>query len=88
MKIELAKCIFQTTLTIMKSQLDLGEYKLDEKSFKYYKKETMDFAYNGLKKLFQTLEKEKIIERCEKKCNLRKGYSDCLCGGSGYKNRI
>lgn len=81
------KNIFLTILSIMKKILDLGEFKLDEKSYKYFKKEVMDIVYNALKKLFKTLESEKIIERCECKAKLRQGYTDCpKCGGSGYVN--
>jgi hypothetical protein len=46
----------------------------------------MDFTYKSLKKLFKSLEEEKIIKKCECKHSLRKGYSDCSCGGSGYIN--
>lgn len=85
---QIAKAIFHKNLSIMKKILDLGEFKLGKKSddFKYYKKQVMDFFYKDLKKLFKQFEDEKILKRCVKKCSLRKGYSDCECGGSGYIN--
>jgi hypothetical protein len=88
MKIELAKSIFLYSLDTMKKILDLGKYKLgkDSEDFIYYKQQVMDYTYNNLKILFKQLEDAKIIERCPKKCNLRNGYSDCKCGGSGYIN--
>lgn len=86
MKIELAKLTFLTNLASMKKVLDLGEYKLDEKSFRYYKKQIMDIFFNSLKEIFKQLEQDKIIKRCHQKCSLRNGYSDCLCGGSGWIN--
>ena len=83
MRLPLPKTIFAMTLTIMKKVLDLGEYKLDEKSFKYYKKQVMDIVFNSLKLLFKQLEENKIVERCPNKCSLRQGYSDCkYCNGS------
>jgi len=88
MRVAMPKTIFLMTLAIMKKILDLGEFKLDDKSYKYFKKEIMDIVYKALKKLFKTLEQEKIIERCECKAKLRQGYSDCpKCGGSGYINK-
>jgi len=85
MKLPLPKTIFTMTLSIMKKVLDLGEYKLDEKSFKYYKKQVMDIVFNALKQLFQQLETAKIVKRCSCKSKLRQGYNDCpKCAGSGY----
>lgn len=90
MKIQIAKIIFLFSLSIMKKILDLGEFKLGKKSddYKYFKRQIMDFFYKGLNKLYKSLADEKIIERCDCKANLRKGYSDCeKCSGSGYKNK-
>lgn len=90
MKIQIAKLIFLSNLAIMKKILDLGKFKLgkDADDYKYFKKQTMDYFYKGLKELFKELDSYKIITRCECKANLRKGYSKCpLCGGSGYKNK-
>ena len=86
-KIEIARIIFIATLSIMKKCLDIGEYKLDAKSFTYYKKEVMDFTYSGLKLLFKQLNDASIIERCPKNCSLRRGFQDCNCSGSGYINK-
>jgi len=87
MLIILPKVIFVTILTIMKKILDLGEYKLDEKSFKYFKKQVMDIVFNSLQSLFRQLEENKIVKKCDCKSKLRQGYSDCpKCFGSGYCN--
>jgi len=90
MKIQIAKIVFLSCLAIMKKILDLGEFKLGKKSqdYKYFRKQTMDYFYNNLKKLFLQLEEKKIITLCDCKSKLRQGYSNCsLCGGSGYKNK-
>lgn len=86
---QIAKFVFLNSLQTMKSTLDLIAFKVDKKSeiYLFYKKEIMSYTYKNLKKLFRELESEKLIVRCPKKCNLKKGYSDCLCGGSGYTNR-
>ena len=90
MKAQITKLIFLNTLSVMKAELDLFEFKLGKKSdeFKYVKKRVMDLTYKGLKKLFKTLTDEKIIVRCECKAKLRQGYKDCpKCGGSGFRNK-
>jgi hypothetical protein len=87
---QIAKLIFHNQLYIMKKILDLGEFKLGKKSddYQYFKKEVMDYTYNGLKKLFKQLFDEKIIVKCSCDANLRHGYTDCdLCGGCGYKTK-
>ena len=90
MRIQIGKIIFLECLDSMKKSLDLIAFKTDEKSkeYRYYKKEIMNNTYKSLKKIFKELEKEKIIEKCPSKCSLRKGYSNCSCGGSGYINFI
>ena len=88
MTLRIAKLMFLNTLSTMKQILDLGEYKMGKNSseFCYYKKKVMDYTFESLKKTFKTLEENKIIKKCPNKCNLRQGYKDCLCGGSGYIN--
>jgi hypothetical protein len=78
--------IFLLTLTIMKDVLDLFSLKFDKKSNEYriIKKEVMNITYSNLKKFYQKLEKEKIVKRCPNKCDLRQGYDNCFCAGSGY----
>jgi hypothetical protein len=85
---QIAKGIFHKNLSIMKQILDLGEFKLGKNSedFKYFKKQIFDFTYKGLQSLFKQLGDENIIKKCPKNCSIRKGYSDCECGGSGYIN--
>ena len=90
MKIQIGRLIFLECLDNMKKILDLIAFKTDEKSkeYQYYKKEIMNNTYKSLKKIFKELEKDKITEKCPKNCSLRKGYSKCLCGGSGWINFI
>ncbi len=87
--IQIAKIIFLSSLSIMKKILNLAEFKLGKNSddFKYFKSKTMDYTYEGLQKLFSNLESKKVVKKCKCKHSLRKGYSDCECGGSGYINR-
>jgi len=90
MKLQLAKTIFLNSLSTMKKILDLGEFKLGKKTpdYKYFKKQTMDFFYKNLKKLYKQMVDDKIIEKCDCKAKIRQGYSECpFCGGSGYKNK-
>ena len=89
MKIQIAKIIFLTSLNTMKRILDLIAFRNDRDSddYKFMKKEIMDYFYNGLKKIFKQMFDAKIIEKCPCKSNLRNGYKDCLCGGSGFKNK-
>ena len=90
MKLQIAKTVFLLSLDIMKKILDLIAFKVNRKSedYQFYRKEIMNYTYKSLKKLFRQLSDEKVIEKCECKHSLRKGYSDCSkCGGSGYKNR-
>jgi len=85
----IAEKIFLTHLDIMKSVLDLGEYKLgaDSAGYKYFKKVVMDSFYNGLNKCFAELKSEGILEVCLCRANLRHGYTDCTkCHGAGYVN--
>lgn len=89
MKIQLAKAIYLEQLAVMKKLLDLLSFKMDNrtKEFKYAKSQVMDYFYNGLKKLFKKLEEENIIEKCKCGTNVRKGYKQCVCGGSGFVNK-
>ncbi len=86
---EIAKNIFLLNLSIMKKTLDLMSFKFGKSSqeYLYLKKQIMDDFYIPMKKLFNDLERKKILKKCECKANLRHGYSSCnSCGGSGYKN--
>lgn len=88
MKVQIAKIIFHSLLTIMKKILDLVSFKVgkDSEEYKYYKREIMDYFYNGLKELFVELSNKKIFEKCPCNANLRYGYKTCKeCGGCGYK---
>lgn len=85
---QLAKAIYLKELSVMKKVLDLIAFKFDNRTneYKYMKKQIMDYTYEGLKKLFSQLESEKVIKKCSCGTNVRKGYKNCLCGGSGYIN--
>jgi len=86
MRKDIAKKVFWSQLSIMKKILDLLEFKFgkENEEFIYLRKEVMDKTYEGLKRLFRDLETNKIIKKCTNRCNLRQGYKDCDCGGSGY----
>lgn len=87
---QIAKAIFHKNLSIMKSTLDLAEFKLGKNSddFKYFKKQLMDYFYKSLQSLFKSMEDEKILVKCKCNSKIRQGYTDCQeCGGSGYKNK-
>jgi hypothetical protein len=89
MKLQIAREIFLNDLSIMKEVLSLAEFKLGKETqdYIYFKKKIMDNFYNGLIRLFQKLEYEKIVQKCECMSKLRHGYAQCdSCGGSGYKN--
>jgi len=84
----IAEQLFLTSLNIMKSVLDLAEFKFgkDSEDFKYFKKQIMNVTYSNLQETFRKLELDNEIEKCECKANLRHGYTDCKnCHGSGYK---
>jgi len=83
---QITKLIYLDTLDTMKKVLDLAKFKLgkDTEDFKFFKEKVMDSFYNNLKKLFKSFESEKLATKCPNKCNIRKGFSKCDCGGSGY----
>ena len=89
MKIQLPKSIYLEQLGVMKQILNLAEFKFDKrtKEYLYFKSQVMDNFYNGLKNLFKKLEEEKIIEKCKCGNNVRHGYKQCSCGGSGFINK-
>ena len=88
MNLQIAKIIFHSALSIMKKILDLVSFKVGKESeeYKFYKKEIMLYSYSGLKDLFQKLQSDKIIKRCNCKSDLKHGYKECECGGSGWVN--
>jgi len=86
---QIAKDIFLSNLGIMKDILSLAEFKLNKETedYKYFKRKTMDYFYNSMLSLFQSMERNKLIVKCECKSRLRHGFSPCTnCGGSGYRN--
>jgi hypothetical protein len=51
------------------------------------KKQIMSNFYNGMIRLFQKWEYEKLVVKCECNSKLKHGFSNCeTCGGSGYRN--
>ncbi len=87
-KVQIAKTIYLEQLSTMKQILSLAEFKFDKrtKEYLYFKSQIMNATYNGMKKLFKKLEREKIIKKCPCNTNVRKGFKHCECGGSGYYN--
>ena len=86
---QIARTIFLEQLSVMKQLIDLLAFKMDKRTgdYKYMKSQVMDYFYEGLKTTFKKLSDEKIIEKCECKHSLRKGYSKCpKCSGAGWKN--
>jgi hypothetical protein len=84
---DVMKEVFWLCLGIMKNILSLAEFKLgkDTADYKYFKKEVMDYFYNGLTKFYENLEAKKILKKCSCNSKLRQGYNPCTeCGGSGY----
>ncbi|MDX1371741.1 MAG: hypothetical protein R3321_04690 [Nitrososphaeraceae archaeon] len=72
----------------MKRVLDLVAFKFEKSSdtYKYFKKQIMEYFYSSLKDFFTVLSSDKVVEKCPCGANLRNGYSPCKdCGGSGYK---
>lgn len=89
-EVQFAKEVFLNDLEIMKEVLSLAEFKLgkDSADYEYFKRQTMNFFYNNLIRLFQKLESNSILIKCECAAKLRHGFSPCeKCGGSGYKNK-
>ena len=88
MKVQLSAEIYMKTLDTMKKILDLGEALFDmrTKQFKFFKSQVMNNTYENLRKLFKYLEDNKILKKCPNKHNLRQGYRNCICKGSGYIN--
>ena len=87
--IQFAKTIFLINLSIMKKILDLVSFKFDRRTneFRYLKSQVMDYFYESMKKEFDKLVSQKILENCDCGAHMRKGYSKCpKCQGSGYKN--
>ena len=89
MKYQLSASIYLKAMNTMKKILDLLGFKLDKRTtdFKYAKEGIMNYTYNNLRDLFKELETEGIIEKCSCGTNIRKGYQNCICKGSGYRNK-
>ena len=87
----LSKEIWDLELSIMKSQLKLGEFKFggrESEQYRFFKENTMNHVYEGTKRFFQKMEKAGLFERCECGANLRHGWTGCeKCGGSGWKDK-
>lgn len=88
MKFDIIKDVFWLCLGIMKNILSLAEFKMGRNTdeYKYFKKEVMNYVYDGLSKFYKDLEKNGKVSKCDCGARLRKGYNSCPhCGGSGYK---
>ena len=88
MNSEIVKQIFWLCLGIMKNILSLAEFKMGKKSdeYKFFKREVMNFVYDGLTKFYEDLKNKGIVKKCSCGSRVRKGYDSCTnCGGSGYR---
>jgi hypothetical protein len=87
----IAKSVFVMQLGIMKNLLTLFEFKFggrDSDQYKYVKEQIMNYVYEGLKKFYQEGVELGIFEKCPCGANLRKGFRNCECGGSGFHDKI
>ena len=86
----LAKSIFEMQLGIMKNTLKLMEFRFgkENEAFRYVKEQIMNFHYDGLKKFYQQGVIDGMFEKCECGASLRKGWTSCGCGGSGFLDRV
>ena len=86
----IGKIVFAAHLGLMKRILRLGEFKFGENTagYRYYREEVMGASHETIRGIFQKLEGEKVIERCE--CGADgSGWTKCpVCGGSGFKDAI
>jgi len=85
-KNHISKIIYLKSLNTMKKTLDLLGFKMDRrtKDFSYAKSQIMDYFYENLRKIFKEMEDNKILKKCSCGHSLRKGWTDCKCGGSGF----
>lgn len=80
------KDIFWMNLSILKKTLSLYEYKVGKNSdeYKYFKQQIMDYFFLELDRFYKESLKKGLIKKCPCGTNVRKGFKDCECGGSGY----
>ena len=79
--------IFVTCLETMKETLTLAEYALEDRKYKYFKKQVMNLSYESLGKIYRELVARGEATPCECGAQVRNGWSECqLCSGSGYKD--
>ena len=71
----------------MKETLTLAEYALEDRKYKYFKKQVMNLSYESLGKIYRELVARGDAASCECGAQVRNGWSECpLCSGSGYKD--
>ena len=87
--VQIAKETYLRSLKVMKKTLDLLSFKFDKRTteYKYAKSQVMDYFFDELRKTFKYLADLGIIEKCPCGTNVRRGYKNCICGGSGYVNK-
>ena len=85
-KNHISKIIYLKSLDTMKKTLDLLGFKMDRrtKDFSYAKSQIMDYFYENIRKIFKEMEDLKILKKCSCGHSLRKGWTNCECGGSGF----
>jgi hypothetical protein len=87
---DISKSSFELMLGTMKAQLKLAEFKFggrDSESFRYFKEQTMNHFYEGIRKFFQQGLTDGTFEKCSCGANMRHGWTECpRCSGSGYSD--
>ena len=88
--LQLAKAVYLRHMSAMKEILNLGEMKFGDRSsepYKYYKKVVMDEFYTAMSDVFEALEKEGLLRRCDCGTSIRGGYKPCgQCNGASFCN--
>lgn len=88
---QLARLIFRTMSTIMKSTLNLEEMSYreqgrDDPRYKTFKKYLMETTYTNVRNMLEELAKWGLIDPTGDGEDISSGFSDSLSGGAGYLN--
>ena len=87
---QIAKAIYLRHMSGMKEILNLGEIKFGNRNsdpYKYFKKVVMDSFYTAMLDVFESYEREGLIQECGCGTTIRDGYKSCPdCSGSGWSN--
>ena len=87
---QLARNVYLAAMSVMKYTLNMEERKYEEgrkdERYKFYKQELMKKTYLELRRLFELLDEQGLIQRVDYDEDLKYGYKDTESGGSGYVN--